>query len=50
MLRWLRRTLLWLVGGFLALTVGAVLVMRWVPPVTSAFIVHGYYEVRETDV
>lgn len=42
MLRWLRRTLLWLVGGFLALTVGAVLVMRWVPPVTSAFIVHGY--------
>ncbi len=42
MLRWLRRTLLWLAGGFFALTVGAILAMRWVPPVTSAFIVNGY--------
>ncbi len=42
MLRWLRRTLFWLVGGFFTLTVGAVLLMRWVPPLTSAFIVNSY--------
>jgi monofunctional biosynthetic peptidoglycan transglycosylase len=33
---------LWLAGGFFALTVGAILAMRWVPPLSSAFIVDGY--------
>ena len=42
LLRRVRNALLWLAGGFLALTALAVLVLRWVPPLTSAFIVHDY--------
>ena len=34
--------LLWVVGAFLVLSVAAVLAMRWVPPVSSAFIANGY--------
>ncbi len=42
MWRRLKRLLAWIVGGFFTLTVLAVLVLRFVPPLTSAFIVHGY--------
>ena len=42
MLRRLRNALLLLAGVFLAGTVGAVLLMRWVPPLTSAFILDSY--------
>ena len=42
MLRRLRTALLWFGGLFLVATVGAVLLMRWVPPVSSAFIVGSY--------
>jgi monofunctional glycosyltransferase len=40
--RRLKRIAAWTVGGFFALTVLSVLLMRFVPPVTSAFIVHAY--------
>jgi monofunctional glycosyltransferase len=33
------RGLLWVIGGWLVLTVGAVLLLRWVDPPTSAFMV-----------
>ena len=40
--RRLRNFLLWIVAGFLVLSVAAVLAMRWMPPVSSAFIANGY--------
>jgi len=40
--RRLRRNLLITVAAFVAVTFTCVLTMRWVPPVTTAFIVHGY--------
>ncbi len=40
--RRLRNFLLWLGAGFFALTIAAVLLMRWVPPLSSAFIANGY--------
>ena len=42
LLRRVRNSLLWLVLGCLAVSVLAVLTLRWVPPVTSAFIIHDY--------
>ena len=42
MWRRLRRWAVWTVGGFLLLTVSSVLALRFIPPVTSAFIVNGY--------
>ena len=45
-LRRVCRALLWLVGAFLAVTVVAVLLLRWVPPVTSAFMLHDYASAR----
>jgi monofunctional biosynthetic peptidoglycan transglycosylase len=42
--RRLRTLLLWLLGGFLALSFTAVLVMRWVAPVSSAFMLHDRIE------
>ena len=42
MLRRIRNALLWIVAAFVAATIGAVLLMRWVPPVSSAFIVGSY--------
>jgi len=41
-LRRIRKALLWIVGLFLATTIGSVLLMRWIPPVSSAFIVGSY--------
>jgi monofunctional biosynthetic peptidoglycan transglycosylase len=41
-LRRVRNALVWVVGLFLATTIGAVLLMRWIPPVSSAFIVGSY--------
>lgn len=38
----LGRLLLWVAGAFFVSTALAVLVMRWVPPLTTAFIVDGY--------
>ncbi|KFN43462.1 monofunctional biosynthetic peptidoglycan transglycosylase [Arenimonas oryziterrae] len=35
--RWLRRIFFWLPFWFVVITVGQVLILRWVPPVTSAF-------------
>ena len=40
--RRLRTLLLWLVGGWLALTAGSVLALRWLHPLTSAFILESY--------
>jgi monofunctional biosynthetic peptidoglycan transglycosylase len=40
--RRLKKIAAWTVGGFFALTVLSVVLMRFVPPVTSAFIVHAY--------
>ena len=40
--RRLRTLLAWLAGGFVALTAGSVLSLRWLPPPTSAFIVESY--------
>jgi monofunctional biosynthetic peptidoglycan transglycosylase len=40
--RRLKRLLIWTAGGFLALTVSCVLALRFIPPVTSAFIVNAY--------
>jgi monofunctional biosynthetic peptidoglycan transglycosylase len=36
--RWLRRTLVYTVLVWLVVTVGVVLLLRWVPPPTSSFI------------
>jgi monofunctional biosynthetic peptidoglycan transglycosylase len=41
-LRRLRNACLWLAGSFFAATLLAVLTMRWVRPVTTAFMVNGY--------
>jgi monofunctional biosynthetic peptidoglycan transglycosylase len=41
-LRRLRNALLRIVGLFLVTTIGSVLLMRWIPPVSSAFIVGSY--------
>jgi len=40
--RRLQAVVLWLVGGFIALTLLSVLALRWVRPVTTAFMVEGY--------
>jgi monofunctional glycosyltransferase len=46
LLRGLAKALLWLVGAFVATTLLAVLALRWVPPLTSAFMVNGYLQAR----
>ena len=43
MWRRLKKIAAWTVGGFFALTVLSVLLMRFIPPLTSAFIVHAYF-------
>jgi monofunctional biosynthetic peptidoglycan transglycosylase len=45
-LRSLAKVLLWCVGGFIAATALAVLVLRWVPPPTSAFMINGFVQAR----
>lgn len=40
--RRLRNLFLWLAGLFVAVTLLSVLALRWVAPVTTAFIIHGY--------
>jgi monofunctional biosynthetic peptidoglycan transglycosylase len=40
--RRLRNLFLWLAGLFVAATLLSVLALRWVAPVTTAFIIHGY--------
>ncbi len=42
MWRRLRRWLLWTLGGLVGLSVLSVLLLRYIPPVSSAFIVHAY--------
>jgi monofunctional biosynthetic peptidoglycan transglycosylase len=41
-LRRLRNLLLWLGGGFIAVTLLAVLALRWLPPPSSAFMLHDH--------
>lgn len=43
MLRRIRKILLWSAGLFFATTIGAILLMRWIAPVSSAFIVGSYF-------
>ena len=45
-LRGLAKLLLWLLGGFFVTTALAVLTLRWVPPLTSAFMLNGYLQAR----
>jgi monofunctional glycosyltransferase len=45
-LRVVGRLLLWLVGGCVGASLLAVLLLRWVPPPTSAFMLNGYLEAR----
>ena len=45
-LRGLAKVLLWLAGGFIAASALAVLALRWVPPLTTAFMVNGYLQAR----
>ena len=46
LLRSVGRLLLWLGCGLLAASALAVLALRWVPPLTSAFMVNGYLQAR----
>jgi monofunctional glycosyltransferase len=43
-LRGLAKLLLWLVGAFIATTALAVLALRWVPPLTTMFMIDGYVQ------
>ena len=45
-LRGLAKLLLWLAGGFVATTALAVLALRWVPPLTTTFMIEGYVQAR----
>jgi monofunctional glycosyltransferase len=45
-LRGLAKLLLWLVGGFIATTALAVLALRWVPPLTTMFMINGCVQAR----
>jgi len=46
-LRWFRTVLLWVIGGFFVVTLGAVVALRVITPPISAFMVHGYLEAWE---
>ena len=45
-LRGLTKLVLWLVGGCIAATALAVLALRWVPPLTTMFMVNGWVQAR----
>ena len=50
--RWLRWIFLWLPIGFVAFTLGQVLLLRWLPPPTSAFMLGRHFDAlvdREKD-
>jgi monofunctional glycosyltransferase len=45
-LRSLAKLLLWAVGGCIAATALAVFALRWVPPLTTMFMINGYVQAR----